>query len=43
MIVYNLLESIRLLADGRRNFNKHCVAGLEPDAQRAWPTCWSAA
>ncbi|WP_132650178.1 lyase family protein [Pseudomonas aeruginosa] len=33
-IVYNLLESIRLLADGCRNFNKHCVAGLEPDAQR---------
>ena len=34
VIVYNLLESIRLLADGCRNFNKHCVAGLEPDAQR---------
>lgn len=34
VIVYNLLESIRLLADGCRNFNKHCVAGLEPDARR---------
>lgn len=31
VIVYNLLQSIRLLADGCRNFNTHCVAGLEPD------------
>jgi len=32
VIIHNLLQSIRLLADGCRNFNEHCVAGLEPDA-----------
>ncbi len=31
VIIHNLLQSIRLLADGCRNFNVHCVAGLEPD------------
>ncbi len=31
---HNVLQSIRLLADGCRNFNKHCVMGLEPDAAR---------
>ncbi|WP_028239062.1 class II fumarate hydratase [Stutzerimonas azotifigens] len=34
VIVHNVLQSIRLLADGCRNFNKHCVMGLEPDAAR---------
>jgi fumarate hydratase class II len=34
VIAYNILESIRLLADGCRNFNKHCVAGMEPDAEK---------
>ncbi|MGQ7817808.1 class II fumarate hydratase [Metapseudomonas furukawaii] len=34
VIVHNLLQSIRLLADGCRNFQQHCVAGLEPDAAR---------
>ncbi|TWI53351.1 fumarase class II [Pseudomonas duriflava] len=34
VIAYNILESIRLLADGCRNFNKHCVAGMEPDANK---------
>ncbi len=34
VIIHNLLQSIRLLADGCRNFNTHCVAGLEPDAGR---------
>ncbi len=34
VIAYNLLQSIRLLADGCRNFQRHCVAGLEPDAAR---------
>jgi fumarate hydratase class II len=33
VIAYNILESIRLLSDGCRNFNKHCVAGMEPDAE----------
>ena len=34
VIAHNLLQSIRLLADGCRNFQRHCVAGLEPDAAR---------
>ena len=34
VIIHNLLQSIRLLADGCRNFNRHCVAGMEPDAGR---------
>ena len=34
VIVHNLLQSIRLLGDGCRNFNQHCIAGLEPDAAR---------
>ena len=32
VIIHNLLQSIRLLADGCRNFQQHCVEGLEPDA-----------
>jgi fumarate hydratase class II len=32
VIIHNVLESIRLLADGCNNFQEHCVAGLEPDA-----------
>jgi len=34
VIVHALLQSIRLLGDGCRNFNRHCVEGLEPDAAR---------
>ncbi|MBC3337770.1 MULTISPECIES: class II fumarate hydratase [Pseudomonas] len=34
VIIHNLLESIRLLADGCRNFQEHCIAGLEPDAEQ---------
>ncbi|MGA4635052.1 class II fumarate hydratase [Pseudomonas solani] len=34
VIAHNLLQSIRLLADGARNFQRHCVAGMEPDAAR---------
>ena len=34
VIAYNLLQSIRLLADGCRNFQRHCVASMEPDAAR---------
>jgi len=34
VIIHNLLESICLLADGCRNFNSHCIAGLQPDAER---------
>ena len=32
VIIYNLLQSIQLLADGCSNFQRHCIAGLEPDA-----------
>ncbi|GGJ89714.1 class II fumarate hydratase [Pseudomonas matsuisoli] len=31
VIIHNVLQSIRLLADGCRNFNEHCIAGLEAD------------
>ncbi|KRW59841.1 class II fumarate hydratase [Pseudomonas sp. TTU2014-080ASC] len=34
VIIYNLLQSIRLLADGCRNFQQHCIAGLQADSQR---------
>jgi len=31
VIIHNLLQSIQLLSDGCRNFNTHCITGLEPD------------
>jgi len=31
VIAYNLMQSIHLLTDGCRNFQRHCVAGLMPD------------
>lgn len=34
LIIHNLLESARLLTDGCRNFNTHCIAGMEPDAAK---------
>ena len=34
VIIHNLLESIRLLADGCNNFQEHCITGLEPDADQ---------
>jgi fumarate hydratase class II len=34
VIIHNLLQSIELLADGCRNFTAHCVAGIEPDAEK---------
>lgn len=34
VIIHSLLQSVRLLADGCRNFAEHCIAGLEPDAAR---------
>ena len=34
VIIHNLLQSIELLADGCQNFQRHCVAGIEPDAQQ---------
>ena len=34
VIIYNLLQSIRLLGDGARSFTDNCVAGIEPNIQR---------
>ena len=34
VIVYNVLQSIRLLADAATSFADHCVAGIEADAAR---------
>src|SRR5262249_47508493 len=34
VIIYNLLHSIRLLADATESFEVHCVRGLEPDRER---------
>jgi len=35
IILHNVLESIRLLADGARSFNDRCAAGIEPNAKRS--------
>lgn len=34
VIVYNVLQSIRLLADGCRSFTDNCVVGIEADRER---------
>jgi fumarate hydratase class II len=34
MIAHNLLQSVRLLADGMVSFNDHCAAGIEPNLAR---------
>jgi fumarate hydratase class II len=34
LIVFNVLDSTRLLADAMRSFGQHCVAGLQVDAAR---------
>ena len=34
VIIYNVLQSIRLLADAADSFRENCVAGLEPDGRR---------
>ena len=31
MMIYNLLQSIRLLGDSCRSFNEHCVSGIKPN------------
>ncbi len=33
-IIYNVLQSIRLLADACDSFNEHCAAGIEPNEKR---------
>jgi fumarate hydratase class II len=34
VIIVNLLQSIRILADGMRSFNDHCAVGIEPNRDR---------
>ncbi len=34
VIIHNLLQSIRLLADGCISFREHCIEGLEPDTAK---------
>ncbi|WP_428422137.1 class II fumarate hydratase [Methylibium sp.] len=34
VIIHNVLQSIRLLADGARSFDEHCARGIEPDRGR---------
>lgn len=34
VIIYNVLQSIRLLADGCTMFNEHCAIGIEANAER---------
>jgi fumarate hydratase class II len=34
VIVHNVLQSLRLLADAVNSFNRHCAAGIEPDRER---------
>ena len=34
VMVYNVLQSIRLLADGCRSFTDNCIVGIEPDRRR---------
>ncbi len=34
VMLHNVLESVRLLADAVRSFNDHCARGIEPDEKR---------
>jgi fumarate hydratase class II len=34
VIIHNVLQSVRLIADGSRSFAQNCVVGIEPNAQR---------
>jgi fumarate hydratase class II len=34
VIIYNFLQSVRLLADGCESFREKCVAGVEPNRER---------
>ena len=34
VIIHNVLQSIRLLADGCRSFSQNCVVGIEPNRER---------
>ena len=34
LIAHNFLQSVRLLTDGMKSFDEHCVRGLEPNLER---------
>ena len=34
LIAHNFLQSLRLLADGMKSFEEHCVRGIEPNRER---------
>ena len=34
MIAHNVLQSVRLLADGAQSFNDNCAVGIEPNESR---------
>jgi fumarate hydratase class II len=34
LIIHNVLQTIRLLADGMASFDEHCARGIEPDRER---------
>ena len=34
VMIYNLLQSIRLIGDGARSFTDNCVVGIEPNRER---------
>ena len=34
VMIFNLLNSVRLLADASESFRKHCVEGIKPDQER---------
>ena len=34
LIAHNFLQSVRLLADGMKSFEEHCVRGIEPNRER---------
>ncbi|MFP3473195.1 class II fumarate hydratase, partial [Micrococcus sp. SIMBA_144] len=33
VIIYNFLQSSRLLADGMKSFNDNCAVGIEPNEE----------
>ncbi|QOI11075.1 class II fumarate hydratase [Blochmannia endosymbiont of Colobopsis nipponica] len=34
LIIYNFLQSARLLQDGIKSFNRYCISGMEPNRKR---------
>ncbi|WP_104707549.1 class II fumarate hydratase [Helicobacter ailurogastricus] len=34
VIIYNFLQSVKLLADGMFSFNEHCASGIEPNKDK---------